>query len=157
MSKILTSIRLNSYWREFLLEEFYENAKNAKNTTCMYMYLNTQVLHYPACNDTFQYHTNILYWKQINPSDWCVYILTWLVHAGCFVTSYQPIKTVGSTMEWSIRLPLVLLEPCLCMDVFRRINLILGYSSSHVFQFYLHKLLNNTFEVNFPRGVQQNI
>lgn len=87
-------------------------------------------------------------------TDVCTYLL---VYAGCFVTNYQPIKTVGSTMEWSIRLPLVLLKPCLCINVFRRINLILGYSSSPVFQFYLHKLLNNTFEVNFPRGVQQNI
>ena len=54
MSKNLTSIRLNSYWREFLLEDFCENAKNT-------MYLNRQVLHYPACNGTFQYRTNILY------------------------------------------------------------------------------------------------
>ena len=61
MSKNLTSIRLNSYWREFLPEEFYEDAKNAKIT--MYIYLNTQVLHYTACDGTLQYR------KQINPSD----------------------------------------------------------------------------------------
>ena len=80
--------------------------------------------------------------KSIPLIDVCTYQL---VYAGCFVTNYQPIKTVGSTMEWSIRLPLVLLKPCLCMDVFRRINLILGYSSSHVFQFLLTQIIEHYF------------
>ena len=154
MSKILTSIRLNSYWSSYW--------KNSTKTLKM-----LKILHVCTCIWIHKYfitqHVMILsniipiYFieKKSTPlTDVCTYLL---VYAGCFVTNYQPIKTVGSTMEWSIRLPLVLLKPCLCINVFRRINLILGYSSSHVFQFYLHKLLNNTFEVNFPRGVQQNI